>query len=345
MYVPIKGGEAAIAASRIAMERARRGDEALAEIGITQIVAQMGLALDRIMTEGGLYDPRLAAIAFKQAQGDIAEAVFLLRAHRARLPDFGPANPIDLGRLNYQRHISATHKELPGGQILGATYDYSHRLLNFALETGQPRPVLEPAPSIPDARVTTPLDSHTDLIRQQPAQAPVDISRKPLSANVTASERLAHLARGEEGYLTGLAYERLRKAGAAHPYVAELAMGTVEIMVELEDIGLIVSIGDLPLTACTTLLPEFGSSPHLQSGFGIAFGANERKAVAMAVVDQHIQAGQAHPDVLMHTDGVAASGYVSHLKLPHYSDFDADVARLRRARAGRATPSKGEDRP
>ncbi|MES7593430.1 carbon-phosphorus lyase complex subunit PhnI, partial [Cutibacterium acnes] len=84
MYVPVKGGEQAIAASRIAVERSRRGDDTIPEIEINQIMAQMSLALDRIMSEGGLYDRRFAAIAFKQAQGDIAEAVFLVRAHRAQ---------------------------------------------------------------------------------------------------------------------------------------------------------------------------------------------------------------------------------------------------------------------
>lgn len=342
MYVPIKGGEQAVAASRLAVERARRGDESLADIEIAQIIAQMGLALDRVMSEGGLYDPRLAAIAFKQAQGDLAEAIFLLRAHRARLPDFGLAAPIDLTQLRYQRYISATQKELAGGQILGATYDYTHRLLDFRLETTQPRPELEPSVVGADQAFESPLNDHAELIAQEAAQDPVDITRTPLSAKATPSERLAHLARGEEGYLTGLAYERLRKAGAAHPYVAELAMGSVEVVVELEDIGLSVSIGDLPLTICTSLQPNLGDTPHLQSGFGIAFGANERKAVAMAVVDQHIKAGQAHADVLMHCDGVAAAGYVSHLKLPHYSDFDADIARLRRIRAQQAASANRE---
>ena len=41
MYVPIKGGEQAVAASRLAVERARRGDESLADIEIAQIIAQM----------------------------------------------------------------------------------------------------------------------------------------------------------------------------------------------------------------------------------------------------------------------------------------------------------------
>ena len=290
MYVPIKGGEQAVAASRLAVERARRGDESLADIEIAQIIAQMGLALDRVMSEGGLYDPRLAAIAFKQAQGDLAEAIFLLRAHRARLPDFGLAAPIDLTQLRYQRHISATQKELAGGQILGATYDYTHRLLDFRLETTQPRPELEPSVVGADQAFESPLNDHAELIAQEAAQDPVDITRTPLSAKATPSERLAHLARGEEGYLTGLAYERLRKAGAAHPYVAELAMGSVEVVVELEDIGLSVSIGDLPLTICTSLQPNLGDTPHLQSGFGIAFGfsLDPHRAAACPLLADHL---------------------------------------------------------
>ncbi|MDK7178080.1 carbon-phosphorus lyase complex subunit PhnI, partial [Micrococcus luteus] len=165
------------------------------------------------------------------------------------------------------------------------------------------------------------------------SKAPIDITRTVLPSLPDPCERLAHLARGEEGYLTGLAYESLRKASTSHPYVAQLMRGSVEIFVELEDLNLTVSIGEVELTACTTVAPNFSSSPHLEAGFGIAFGANERKAVAMAIVDQHFKIEGATSDALMHTDGVAASGYVSHLKLPHYSDFDADLARLRRVQA------------
>lgn len=322
MYVPVKGGAEAIAASRIAMDRARIEDEAHPGIMLDQIIAQMSLALDRIMTEGGLYDRRLAALAFKQAQGDVAEAVFLLRAHRAQLPDFGVAEPVDLSGLR-DRHISATHKELPGGQVLGETFDYTHRLLDFSLEGPRARPALPTAgpvlPGEPQPKVAS------------CAEPPVDITRTPPSLTPTAAERLGHLARGEEGYLTGLAYESLRKAGAAHPYIAELSAGRAEVMVTLEDLGLSVQIGEIELTACTAVLPDTGPEPKLREGFGIAFGRAERKAVAMAVVDLQARAGKTPADLLMHADGVAASGYVSHLKLPHYSDFDADMARLRRA--------------
>jgi alpha-D-ribose 1-methylphosphonate 5-triphosphate synthase subunit PhnI len=94
------------------------------------------------MAEGSLYDRELAALAIKQAQGDIIEAVFLLRAYRTTLPRFAHAAPLDTGAMAVQRRISATFKDVPGGQILGPTYDYTHRLFDFALEAegGAPQP-------------------------------------------------------------------------------------------------------------------------------------------------------------------------------------------------------------
>ena len=133
MYVPVKGGEAAIAASLDVLARRRRGDSIVPELTVAQISEQMRGAVDRVMTEGALYDRDLAALALKQAQGDVAEATFLLRAHRATLRRMGHSAPIDFSAIRHDRHISATVKELPGGQILGATYDYTHRLLDFSL--------------------------------------------------------------------------------------------------------------------------------------------------------------------------------------------------------------------
>ena len=69
----------------------------------------------------------------KQGRGDMVEAVFLLRAYRTTLPRFGYAEPIDTGRMAVLRRISATFKDIPGGQVLGPTFDYTHRLLDFAL--------------------------------------------------------------------------------------------------------------------------------------------------------------------------------------------------------------------
>ena len=85
------------------------------------------------MGEGSLYDRELAALAVKQAQGDLIEAAFLLRAYRTTLPRFAHSLPVDTAAMQIRRRISAMFKDLPGGQVLGPTYDYTHRLLDFGL--------------------------------------------------------------------------------------------------------------------------------------------------------------------------------------------------------------------
>ena len=131
MYVAVKGGERAIVNSHALLAEARRGDPALPELGLEQIKQQLRLAVDRVMNEGSVYDPDLAALAIRQAAGDLLEAVFLLRAFRATLPRLGYTLPLDTARMRLWRRVSATFKDLPGGQILGPTYDYTQRLLDF----------------------------------------------------------------------------------------------------------------------------------------------------------------------------------------------------------------------
>ena len=130
MYVAVKGGEKAIAAAHRLLAEARRGDPTVPELGIDQIKEQLGLAVDRVMAEGSVYDRELAALAIKQARGDLVEAVFLLRAYRTTLPRLAVSLPIDTGAASVRRRISATFKDVPGGQILGPTFDYTHRLLD-----------------------------------------------------------------------------------------------------------------------------------------------------------------------------------------------------------------------
>ena len=86
MYVAVKGGERAIDAAHALLAARRRGDPDVAEIGVEQIDGQLSLAVDRVMSEGSLYDRGLAALAIKQARGDLVEAIFLLRAYRTTLP-------------------------------------------------------------------------------------------------------------------------------------------------------------------------------------------------------------------------------------------------------------------
>src|SRR5499426_2811653 len=133
MHVAVKGGERAIEEAHRLLARERRGDPAVLELTLEQIEEQLGFAVDRVMSEGSLYDRRLAALAIKQAAGDLIEAVFLIRAYRTTLPRFGATQPIDTSAMTVRRRISATFKDLPGGQILGPTFDYTHRLLDFSL--------------------------------------------------------------------------------------------------------------------------------------------------------------------------------------------------------------------
>ena len=85
------------------------------------------------MTEGGIADRELAALALKQASGDNVEAIFLLRAYRTTLAKLAVSEPLDTTGMRLERRISAIYKDIPGGQLLGPTYDYTHRLLDFTL--------------------------------------------------------------------------------------------------------------------------------------------------------------------------------------------------------------------
>ena len=176
MYVAVKGGERAIENAHRLLANARRGDTALPELSLGQISEQLGLAVDRVMTEGSLYDRELAALAIKQARGDLVEAIFLLRAFRATLPRFGVTEAIDTARMEIQRRISATFKDLPGGQVLGPTFDYTHRLLDPSLSHDEPVPEPSTAPHVdePMPRVTDLLASDAPcrgLARRRPGRA------------------------------------------------------------------------------------------------------------------------------------------------------------------------------
>ena len=133
MYVAVKGGERAIDNSHAWLAEDRRGDTSVPGLSVAQIREQMTLAVNRVMAEGSLYDPDLAALAIKQARGDLIEAIFLMRAYRTTLPRFAFSKPVKTAEMDIARRISATFKDLPGGQLLGPTFDYTHRLFDFTL--------------------------------------------------------------------------------------------------------------------------------------------------------------------------------------------------------------------
>jgi len=366
MYVSVKGGEAAIENSWRLLAKARRGDPALPELGLDTIAQQMRLAVHRVMTEGSLYDSELAALALKQASGDVIEAVFLLRAYRTTLPRFGYALPLDTGAMHIGRRISAAFKDLPGGQVLGPTPDYNQRLLDFALaadgEPPAPLPAAEPvAAHMP--RVLELLNLEGLIEAERPAEPgadgaaeqPTDLTREPPAFPATRAARLQSLARADEGWLLALGYSTQRGYAHNHPFAGEIRMGEVVVEMVPEELGFAIDIGDICVTECQMINQFSGSRdvpPQFTQGYGLAFGECERKAMSMALVDRALRArelgeaavapAQDEEFVLSHGDTLESSGFVQHLKLPHYVDFQSELELVRRLRQAHRAEGNAE---
>ncbi|MBO9122135.1 MULTISPECIES: carbon-phosphorus lyase complex subunit PhnI [unclassified Rhizobium] len=350
MYVAVKGGEAAISNAHRLLADRRRGDRALPAIGIEQIVAQLTLAVDRVMAEASLYDRTLAALAVRQSRGDMIEAIFLLRAYRTTLPRFGYSQPIDTAQMKIERRVSATYKDLPGGQLLGPTFDYTHRLLDPSLlEDGAvEEPVLREAETGRVMRVSEIL-AHEGLIEgdgEMPEDHEIgDLTREPMEFPMSRDLRLQALARGDEGFLLALGYSTQRGYGRNHPFTGEIRIGEVEVEFDVPELGFAVSLGSIQVTECQMVNQFKGSSkapPQFTRGYGLVFGQSERKAMSMSLVDRALRAGELGEDVtapaqdeefvISHADNVQSTGFVEHLKLPHYVDFQAELDLVRRMR-------------
>lgn len=353
-YVAVKGGEAAIANAHRWLAEERRGDPSVSEIDVTQIREQLSLAIDRVMCEGSCYDRDLAALAIKQARGDIQEAVFMIRAYRTTLPRFGASEPLNTVEMRAVRRVSAAFKDIPGGQVLGPTFDYTHRLLDFALAANggadiAPALKAEEPQQYPMPNIGS-VFAHEDLLEsdaQTPdAPEPYDLTRQPMRFPAGRDQRLQALARGDEGFLLGLAYSGMRGWGNAHPLCGEIRYGDVAVEFIPEELGFPIEIGELLLTECVMITGSAqggNKAPQYGRGYGLVFGHCERKSMSMAMIDIALKAADAgdavnapvkdEEFVLYHSDNVEASGFVQHLKLPHYVDFQAGLLTIRKLRA------------
>ena len=367
MYVAVKGGEKAINNAHKLLAEQRRGDLSLAELSVQQIRQQLPLAVSRVMAEGSVYDPELAALAIKQAAGDSVEAIFLLRAYRTTLSRFYRCEPLDTTQMQVERRVSATFKDLPGGQMLGSTFDYTHRLLDFKLmaEGGAPQENTEesakallvkaaqakqqaldaqPVPSM--TRVLKMLEDEGMIVEEKDSgEVPTDITQDPESYPADRSARLQALCRGDEGFLLALGYSTQRGYGRNHPFAGELRIGEADIEICPEDLGFSIDIGTIEVTECemiNSFVRTKDEEIKFTRGYGLVLGRNERKAMSVALLDRALQVdsydeaaqspAQQQEFVLAHCDNVSASGFVSHLKLPHYVDFQSEIELLRRLR-------------
>ncbi|MFW2544911.1 carbon-phosphorus lyase complex subunit PhnI [Primorskyibacter sp. 2E107] len=362
MYVAVKGGERAIENAHAWLAEERRGDPSVAALSLAQIREQLSLAVNRVMAEGSLYDPDLAALAIKQSRGDLIEAIFLIRAYRTTLPRFGGSKPIDTAGMTCDRRISATFKDLPGGQVLGPTFDYTHRLLDFKLaaDGGVPEAPRREATPAPVPHVTDFLNRE-GLIEEAPHDdtPPPDLTRDPLELPASRALRLQALARADEGFTLGMAYSTQRGYARNHAFVGELRIGTVPVEMDIPELGFAVEIGEITVTECETVNQFKGSKtepPQFTRGYGLVFGQTERKAISMALVDRALRWEELGEDfegapaqdaefVLYHADNIQATGFLEHIKLPHYVDFQSElelVRKLRREAGADAVPEAAE---
>ena len=347
-YVAVSGGEEAIEASIKLLDYYRSGT--VKDIDIEAIENKMSLLVDRVMSEAGLYSKSYAALALKQCEGSLEEAVFLLRAYRSTLTRNYYTNVVNTAKMRVVRRISAAFKDIMGGQILGATYDYTHRLINFDIEKEDPVELYNmiqaeienqiPEEHIPCPRVSDELKKE-GLIDTYPPddEKPYDVTENMLEFPTVRSARLQTLSRADTGFLSGLAYSVLRGFGQVHPTVGELRAGYIELSVPyLFDDTQSIYIGEILMTEveCFTEADD-KDKLKLAAGYGAVFGRNENKAIAMAVIDHELDCKgpyltQNEEFVLMHGDSLEMNGFISHLKLPHYVTFQSKLDAVRKTR-------------
>ncbi|HTF51335.1 MAG TPA: carbon-phosphorus lyase complex subunit PhnI [Pseudonocardia sp.] len=359
-YSGARGGLQAILAAEGLVRRLR--DHAPAPWAPTaQVITRFRLAVDRVMGEAGLYDEGSAAAAFRQAEGDPLEASHLLRAYRSTLPRLAVGEPVDPDELLILRRIVPAFREPEGPQLLGRTTDYTGRLLEKPAgppgENGQARTNGHdtnghPAPGTPATNGTRAADGahrrprrFLDLLRELDLAVdhrdgsdpePFDITRSPARPPAPRSAALAAMARAETGALVALWYRSiLGPDGNLHEVtLGEVRHGRLPLRVRHPHTGNPVTIGEFRVTEAEAIEDLDGAEEdraRFDVGYGLCFGHNERKAIAMANLDianrRFGATGPLEQLLLLTTDGLDSGGFLEHLKLPHYVTFRSMVER------------------
>lgn len=363
-YVAVKGGTIAIEESikRLKYERLKKKEI----LNVKEIEAGMRGLIDQVMSESSIYSEALAAISIKQAEGNPEEAVFLLRAYRSTLPRKHYSKVVNSEDMLVERRISASFKDIPGGQILGASYDYTHRLIDFDLVDETKEESLEWLKNfkneVDDEKNNadiSELPKVLDYLRDQGLiinceeinKEPKDVTKKSIEFPTERSERLQILTRGQTGGITSLGYAALRGYGDIHPTIGELRVGNLPIYIDdplnhSKDDEDSFYIGEIKVTEVESLFPksiekENGKNEMaFEIGYGICYGQNETKAIAMSILDHCLETADprypTHDEefVLLHIDSVESTGFISHLKLPHYVTFKSKLDSVLKTKKG-----------
>ena len=368
-YVAVKGGSDAIHNSLELVEFYRLKD-AVQPLEIEQIKGQLRLAVDKVMGEGGLYSQEYAAIALKQAEGEVFEAAFIIRAFRTTLQRRFYSETLNTREMFVKRKISASFREIPGGQILGPTRDYSQRILDSskAFETIEDvKKFVEHFKLSVDETQLLEIIQYgkvIDLLANEGLLKPinpkedrklVDITREAIKFPAPRSARLQMLARAETGGLMAMGYSSMRGFGSVHPTVGELRYG--QVPVKLKDPSVRIRyIGKIEVTEAemiaSTSVSKKTELPSYTVGYGLCFGQNDTKVICMGILDTTMR----NPDasmpandqefVLYHTEGIESMGFTNHLKLPHYVTFQSGLKNIREAIERKtANPSQPQPEP
>jgi alpha-D-ribose 1-methylphosphonate 5-triphosphate synthase subunit PhnI len=353
-YFAVKGGADAIENS-LALLDFYRLKEATSPLEVNQIVSQLRIAVGKIMSEGSLYAPEYAAIAIKQAEGDLLEAAFIIRAFRTTLERRFVSETLNTREMFVRRKISASFREIPGGQILGPSMDYSQRILDVkkAIETrddfSQILKAFEDKIDKENLLDITYHDKVIDILNRdgliQKAdknedQSLVDITREAIRFPAPRSARLQMMARSETGALMSMGYSSMRGFGSVHPTVGELRYGMVPVRIK-DPRGRIRYIGSVEVTEAEMITGTKKTNDAevalFSIGYGLCFGQNDTKVICMGILDTTLR----NPDpslpandqefVLYHSEGIEAMGFTNHLKLPHYVTFQSSLNNVREA--------------
>ncbi|GMA60426.1 carbon-phosphorus lyase complex subunit PhnI [Alicyclobacillus fastidiosus] len=352
-YTTVTGGQEAIEKSHQLVDLYRLAD-AKSPMQVAEIKSQLQGLVDKVISESGFYAPSYAALAIKQGQGDPAEAVFLLCAYRSTLPRNYYSSTVYTSDMRVIRRISSSFKDIPGGQMLGPTYDYTHRLLRFDLmdeNDEQLKFTLDQVRSEITQQGETPtFRKVADLLREQGLIAPIqspeverepfDVTRQKVQFPTTRQARLQLLARGETGAMTAFAYSSMRGFGTVHPTIGELRVGYLAVSipypyaVDDEDS---IYIGEVLVTEVESInsfkMSDQKGEVQFSLGYGLCFGQNEVKAISMSILERSLETpgtGPTHDEefILLHINSPESNGFVSHLKLPHYTTFQASLDRI-----------------
>ena len=353
-YSAARGGIDAIEAAE-KLVRHKRLNADCEWVSPEQIVGRFRLAVDRVMGEAGIWDEQLTAVAIRQAEGDLIEAVHLLRSYKSTLPRFAYSQATDADELQIIRRIVPAFRNPPGPQMLGRTSDYTGRLLELTTEqAGQEESMIlaslaltqeldtsESPASIEETQPRRLLETlrEMDLLvdrRRSDDPEPFDITRTPARPPASRSARLSSMARAETGALVNQWYRNiLGPDGYVHEVtLGEVRHGYLPLRINHPLTGNAISIGNIRATEVEAIEDLNGideQRDRFDIGYGLCLGHNEKKAIAMANLDIacHRDNGrsQLEQSLLLTTDGLDSSGFLEHLKLPHYVTFRSMVER------------------